>query len=152
MAAVLSWRTSSSRSAVVVPSITSLSRRSVPLSVCVKRSGCEGLLRLMAGAVPSNSSSTTRFLDGLTPCRALVRDGDGVGLERECEGRFVRTGVVSVDYERENVGGIHLIVGPMFAGKTTALLRRIRKEADGGRYSSRSSLLYGVSQVYSTMI
>lgn len=37
-------------------------------------------------------------------------------------------------YEKKNVGGgIHLIVGPMFAGKTTALLRRIRKEADAGR-------------------
>ncbi|KAI4384931.1 hypothetical protein MLD38_003015 [Melastoma candidum] len=31
------------------------------------------------------------------------------------------------------MGEIHLIVGPMFAGKTTALLRRITSEADLGR-------------------
>lgn len=134
MAAVLSGRTSSSRSVIVVPSITSLSSRSVPLAVCVKqRSGCEGLLLRLMAAVPSNSSSTSRFLDGLSPCRALARDGDGVGLEHEFEDRFLKNGGVSVGFERENVGGIHLIVGPMFAGKTTALLRRIRKEADAGR-------------------
>lgn len=33
------------------------------------------------------------------------------------------------------VGEIHLIVGPMFAGKTTALLRRIISEADLGKYA-----------------
>ncbi|KAL8522975.1 hypothetical protein ACS0TY_013074 [Phlomoides rotata] len=30
-------------------------------------------------------------------------------------------------------GEVHVIVGPMFAGKTTALLRRVRAEADTGR-------------------
>nr|ADK92870.1 thymidine kinase [Hypericum perforatum] len=30
-------------------------------------------------------------------------------------------------------GEIHVIIGPMFAGKTTALLRRITSESDGGR-------------------
>ncbi|XP_024531774.1 thymidine kinase isoform X1 [Selaginella moellendorffii] len=30
-------------------------------------------------------------------------------------------------------GGIHLILGPMFAGKTTVLLQRIQAEADAGR-------------------
>ncbi|KAI4305677.1 hypothetical protein L6164_029028 [Bauhinia variegata] len=30
-------------------------------------------------------------------------------------------------------GEIHVIVGPMFAGKTTALLRRIKSEGDNGR-------------------
>ncbi|CAK9133378.1 unnamed protein product [Ilex paraguariensis] len=32
-------------------------------------------------------------------------------------------------------GEIHVIVGPMFAGKTTALLRRINSGANTGRYS-----------------
>ena len=30
-------------------------------------------------------------------------------------------------------GEIHVIVGPMFAGKTTTLLRRIKSEATNGR-------------------
>ncbi|CAL0333011.1 unnamed protein product [Lupinus luteus] len=30
-------------------------------------------------------------------------------------------------------GEVHVIVGPMFAGKTTALLRRIKSEVDNGR-------------------
>lgn len=38
------------------------------------------------------------------------------------------------DFVCSNMGAIHLIVGPMFAGKTTALLQRVRKEADAGRY------------------
>ncbi|KAF7831937.1 thymidine kinase a [Senna tora] len=32
-----------------------------------------------------------------------------------------------------STGEIHVIVGPMFAGKTTALLRRIKSERDSGR-------------------
>lgn len=31
-------------------------------------------------------------------------------------------------------GEVHVIVGPMFAGKTTALLRRIKSEGNNGRY------------------
>ncbi|CAL5395329.1 unnamed protein product [Camellia sinensis] len=30
-------------------------------------------------------------------------------------------------------GEIHVIVGPMFAGKTTALLRRVESEGNNGR-------------------
>ncbi|OMO53883.1 Thymidine kinase, partial [Corchorus capsularis] len=30
-------------------------------------------------------------------------------------------------------GEIHVIIGPMFAGKTTSLLRRIKSEANNGR-------------------
>lgn len=33
-------------------------------------------------------------------------------------------------------GEIHVIVGPMFAGKTTALLRRVQAEAGTGRYGT----------------
>lgn len=35
-------------------------------------------------------------------------------------------------------GEIHVIVGPMFAGKTTALLRRVKSEAANGRYAPPS--------------
>jgi hypothetical protein len=37
---------------------------------------------------------------------------------------------------RENVGGgaIHIIMGPMFAGKTTSLLRRVQDARNAGRY------------------
>jgi thymidine kinase len=33
-------------------------------------------------------------------------------------------------------GEIHVIMGPMFAGKTTALLRRVQAEASNGRYGT----------------
>lgn len=35
-------------------------------------------------------------------------------------------------------GEIHVIVGPMFAGKTTALLRRVKLESNDGRYQYSS--------------
>jgi hypothetical protein len=35
-------------------------------------------------------------------------------------------------------GEIHVIVGPMFAGKTTALLRRVQAEAGNGRYGKKT--------------
>lgn len=57
------------------------------------------------------------------------------------------------DFARENVGGIHVIIGPMFAGKTTALLQRIREEADAGRrvslVKSDKDNRYAVSAVVS---
>lgn len=31
-------------------------------------------------------------------------------------------------------GEVHVIIGPMFAGKTTALLRRVKYESNLGRY------------------
>lgn len=31
-------------------------------------------------------------------------------------------------------GEVHVIMGPMFAGKTTSLLRRIKSEGSNGRY------------------
>jgi len=49
----------------------------------------------------------------------------------ELEGDFERNGN---DFVRDNAGSIHVITGPMFAGKTTALLKRVQKEADAGRY------------------
>lgn len=60
---------------------------------------------------------------GFAPCRAAARE-QGNGNES----------LASNDFVRDNVGGIHVITGPMFAGKTTALLKRIRQEADAGRY------------------
>ncbi|KAF5728850.1 hypothetical protein HS088_TW21G01004 [Tripterygium wilfordii] len=40
-------------------------------------------------------------------------------------------------------GEIHVIVGPMFAGKTTTLLRRIQCESENGRLSQAVGLLWG---------
>lgn len=44
------------------------------------------------------------------------------GLQVESESRMLRSGEV------------HVIVGPMFAGKTTTLLRRIQSERSNGRF------------------
>lgn len=38
-------------------------------------------------------------------------------------------------------GEIHVIVGPMFAGKTTTLLRRIQSESSNGRYWPSSAFV-----------
>ncbi|KAH7297871.1 hypothetical protein KP509_25G016400 [Ceratopteris richardii] len=50
-------------------------------------------------------------------------------------------------------GSIHLIVGPMFAGKTTALLERVEAEASAGRrvalVKSDKDTRYGLSSVVS---
>ncbi|CAL1393823.1 unnamed protein product [Linum trigynum] len=39
-------------------------------------------------------------------------------------------------------GEIHVIVGPMFAGKTTSLLRRVQAESENGRLNEAVSLLW----------
>ena len=41
--------------------------------------------------------------------------------------------VSGMEVQAANSGEIHIIVGPMFAGKTTALLRRVQAEAGTGR-------------------
>ncbi|PIA38397.1 hypothetical protein AQUCO_02800239v1 [Aquilegia coerulea] len=50
-----------------------------------------------------------------------------------------------------NSGEVHVIVGPMFAGKTTALLRRIQCETDNGRsvavIKSNKDTRYGLDSV-----
>ncbi|OAY71245.1 Thymidine kinase [Ananas comosus] len=52
---------------------------------------------------------------------------------------------------RAPYGEIHVIVGPMFAGKTTALLRRVRSEADNGRsvalIKSNKDTRYGLDSI-----
>jgi thymidine kinase len=47
-----------------------------------------------------------------------------------------------MDVRAAQSGEIHVIVGPMFAGKTTALLRRVQAEAGTGRYRCRPSLFF----------
>ncbi|CAI9090157.1 OLC1v1024866C1 [Oldenlandia corymbosa var. corymbosa] len=39
----------------------------------------------------------------------------------------------SPDVDSMGAGEIHVIIGPMFAGKTTALLRRVKSASDSGR-------------------
>ncbi|XP_008776173.1 thymidine kinase-like [Phoenix dactylifera] len=52
---------------------------------------------------------------------------------------------------RASSGEIHVIIGPMFAGKTTTLLRRIRSEIDNGRsvavIKSNKDTRYGLDSV-----
>lgn len=45
-------------------------------------------------------------------------------------------GGAPMDVRAAQSGEIHVIVGPMFAGKTTALLRRVQAEAGSGRYET----------------
>ncbi|CAM6081868.1 unnamed protein product [Calypogeia fissa] len=51
----------------------------------------------------------------------------------------------------DNCGGIHVIIGPMFAGKSTALLRRVQEEASVGRkvvlVKSDKDTRYGLSSI-----
>lgn len=68
------------------------------------------------------SSSSSYSLRTFLPCRA---SSNVVEQESSCSGN---------DFVPDNVGAIHVITGPMFAGKTTALLKRITTEADAGRY------------------
>lgn len=58
----------------------------------------------------------------------------------------VRTGVGGpvMEARAAQSGEIHVIVGPMFAGKTTALLRRVQTEAGTGRYEPPSTPLFVV--------
>jgi len=49
---------------------------------------------------------------------------------------------VGSSHSHSSSGEIHLFVGPMFAGKTTSLLRRIKSEVDNGRYSSFTSRFF----------
>lgn len=55
--------------------------------------------------------------------------------------------------ERSTSGSIHLIVGPMFAGKTTALLKRVEAEASAGRrvalVKSDKDTRYGLASIVS---
>ncbi|KAG8070636.1 hypothetical protein GUJ93_ZPchr0006g40856 [Zizania palustris] len=65
--------------------------------------------------------SSTRFCAARPVSAAAAKSrGGGAGCS-EMEDRAVHS------------GEIHVIVGPMFAGKTTALLRRVQAEADTGR-------------------
>lgn len=46
---------------------------------------------------------------------------------------------------RSSAGEIHVIVGPMFAGKTTALLRRIQSESSNGRFGTFYNFVFCVA-------
>lgn len=128
MAASVCWRTPRVLAHTIAPP------RSAPLLLLRRgfhRPSCVWLPRpSTTPAAPASArlmaarSSSSRSLNGLAPCRAAARDGGSSGQD----------GVVLNDFVRDNAGGIHVIVGPMFAGKTTALLNRIREEADAGRY------------------
>lgn len=91
-------------------------------------------------------SSSRYRLSGSFACRAAVQNGVAVGQSTGIEGDssmlpsdgdfLISPAEERNVFARENVGSIHVIIGPMFAGKTTALLQRIREEAAAGRYLS----------------
>lgn len=85
---------------------------------------------LSRGFAPSLSCMAKMPADGVNGSSRDSDRGDGhVGdLSKQQEPSETS------DFVCSNMGAIHLIVGPMFAGKTTALLQRVRKEADAGRY------------------
>lgn len=72
---------------------------------------CSSSVRTMVAACRSSGVSGAKGVDGSRPSEPLAR-----GIP----------------------GEIHVIIGPMFAGKTTALLRRIQAERDNGRSGSIS--------------
>uniref|UniRef100_A0A7I4C4I3 Thymidine kinase n=1 Tax=Physcomitrium patens TaxID=3218 RepID=A0A7I4C4I3_PHYPA len=92
------------------------------------------------------SSRAAKSLNGGAACRATDRNGNFLEQGREFEGvssvaprsvEFLKSTVShGSNFVRDNVGSIDVIVGPMFAGKTTALLQRVRKEVDAGRKAS----------------
>lgn len=88
-----------------------------------------------------SASSSSYSLRTFLPCRA---SSNVVDQESSSSGN---------DFVPDNVGAIHIITGPMFAGKTTALLKRITTEADAGRrvslVKSDKDNRYAVSAVVS---
>lgn len=46
----------------------------------------------------------------------------------------VDNGFCTADHCVRGSGAIHVIIGPMFAGKTSALLSRVKSEETNGRY------------------
>ncbi|KAH8973300.1 hypothetical protein BDL97_01G038700 [Sphagnum fallax] len=79
--------------------------------------------------------------------RQILLRPDGAAAEDDDERRLFTV--------RENVGGgaIHVIMGPMFAGKTTSLLQRVQDARNAGRkvglVKSNKDTRYGVAAVVS---
>ncbi|BBN03910.1 thymidine kinase [Marchantia polymorpha subsp. ruderalis] len=73
---------------------------------------------------------------------------DGVGL---MAGEVEVTATFEAESYQDKCGSIHLILGPMFAGKSTALLKRAQEEASAGRrvalVKSDKDSRYGLSAV-----
>lgn len=158
-----SWRSRTS-SHLLVPSLPHAapvsigpqSRLSFQSSACGRLSiRLAGLAQVKPTFAPASfrpmaafSSRAAKSLNGGAACRATDRNGNFLEQGREFEGvssvaprsvEFLKSTVShGSNFVRDNVGSIDVIVGPMFAGKTTALLQRVRKEVDAGRYSQSS--------------
>ncbi|KAL9659503.1 hypothetical protein QQ045_024309 [Rhodiola kirilowii] len=74
--------------------------------------GTEGVLKFDISIL--FDSQSPRFVSSMASLRSTIASG-------------------SVSGDRDRSGEVHVIVGPMFAGKTTALLRRIKLEDNSGR-------------------
>lgn len=88
------------------------------------RSGASPLLRPLSRPLPSRLN-----LSRFGPVRP-VSAAAAAAADKSRGG-----GGSAMEAQPSYPGEIHVIVGPMFAGKTTALLRRVQVEAGTGRYS-----------------
>lgn len=100
----------------------------------------------------SSGSVVSRCVSG-TGVRSLMDGSKSSGGERSTDdkSRFNLSGAVLAtdgdDVDSEPRGAIHIILGPMFAGKTTALLRKVQAEIDSGRSVEKLSTQAIVSSI-----
>jgi len=110
-------------------------------SICAMRS-------LLAAAAAAAASAPTVLRAGAFPPRPQPRSlpfrrgraaGNMLGTARSVSAAAqsrIGGGGSAMEARAVQSGEIHVIVGPMFAGKTTALLRRVQAEAGSGRYET----------------
>ncbi|GBG69691.1 hypothetical protein CBR_g4521 [Chara braunii] len=103
------------------------------------RSTMDARLDVAPAQPPLLSSSIKQVMRATCP---PLGGGNQVGDHFVEEGEYVDQSGDTKYLDRANdfalgnqpIGSIHVIVGPMFAGKTTALLKRMEEEASKGRY------------------
>ncbi|KAH7293852.1 hypothetical protein KP509_28G045300 [Ceratopteris richardii] len=112
-------------------------------------SGC-GIQVLCSVSDPARYEGGSMLEDSLN----LLQDSSiqKYDLKLEATSKHPRDGL-QIGQHNTICGSIHLIVGPMFAGKTTALLQRVQAEASTGRkvvlVKSNKDTRYGISSVVS---
>lgn len=65
---------------------------------------------------------------------AVAKESEGVCHESYVASRSEH--LLTSQTVGDSVGSIHIIIGPMFAGKTTELLRRVSWERSYGRFGN----------------
>lgn len=155
------------RRSIARSSTATLPFRTHPMDICTPRSAfayCS--LDLPFPALPGRSCSlsavsASRSIFSQLLSRAPVdfniplRRGGHLGFAKACHGErfFSSQEPVVTAAEQTGAGCIHLIVGPMFAGKTTALLKRVQAESSTGRtvamVKSDKDTRYGLTSIVS---